>query len=123
MLGGPKPLGTFGHCKRCQSGVGFWMIAQMKIAQIAPLMESVPPKLFGGTERVVSYLCEELVRRGHQVTLFASGDSVTKAELVPCGHMAIRLNPRVRDHVPHYMMMLDEVRRRAASFDVLHFHI
>ncbi len=95
----------------------------MKIAQIAPLMESVPPKLYGGTERVVSYLCEELVRQGHEVTLFASGDSVTKAELVPCGHMAIRLNPRVRDHVPHYMMMLDEVRRRAASFDVLHFHI
>jgi len=95
----------------------------MKIAQIAPLMESVPPKLYGGTERVVSYLCEELVRQGHEVTLFASGDSVTKAELVPCGHMAIRLNPRVRDYVPHYMIMLDEVRRRAPSFDVLHFHI
>jgi glycosyltransferase involved in cell wall biosynthesis len=87
------------------------------------LMESVPPKLYGGTERVVSYLCEELVRQGHDVTLFASGDSITTANLVACGHMAIRLNPRVRDHIPHYMMMLDEVRRRAPSFDVLHFHI
>jgi glycosyltransferase involved in cell wall biosynthesis len=95
----------------------------MKIAQIAPLMESVPPKLYGGTERVVSYLCEELVRQGHEVTLFASGDSVTRAELVACGHVAIRLNPRVRDYVPHYMIMLDEVRRRAHTFDILHFHI
>jgi glycosyltransferase involved in cell wall biosynthesis len=95
----------------------------MKIAQIAPLMESVPPKLYGGTERVVSYLCEELVRQGHEVTLFASGDSVTKAELVACTHVAIRLNPRVHDYVPHYMIMLDEVRRRASTFDMLHFHI
>jgi glycosyltransferase involved in cell wall biosynthesis len=96
----------------------------MKIAQIAPLMESVPPKLYGGTERVVSYLCEELVRQGHEVTLFASGDSVTKAELVSCStHVAIRLNPRVRDYIPHYMIMLDEVRRRASTFDVIHFHI
>jgi glycosyltransferase involved in cell wall biosynthesis len=95
----------------------------MKIAQIAPLMESVPPKLYGGTERVVSYLCEELVRQGHEVTLFASGDSVTTAKLVPCSHMAIRLNPRVRDHIPYYMIMLDEVRRRATHFDMIHFHI
>ncbi|MBV9590583.1 MAG: glycosyltransferase family 4 protein [Hyphomicrobiales bacterium] len=95
----------------------------MKIAQIAPLMESVPPKLYGGTERVVSYLCEEFVRQGHDVTLFASGDSITKAKLVTCGHTAIRLNPRVRDYVPHYMIMLEEVRRRASSFDILHFHI
>ena len=95
----------------------------MKIAQIAPLMESVPPKLYGGTERIVSYLCEELVRQGHQVTLFASGDSVTAAELVPCASEAIRLNPLIQDYIPHYMIMLDRVRRRAASIDVLHSHI
>src|ERR1700738_2790109 len=91
----------------------------MKIAQIAPLMESVPPKLYGGTERIVSYLCEELVRQGHQVTLFASGDSVTAAELVPCASEAIRLNPLIQDYIPHHMIMLDRVRRRAASFDAL----
>jgi glycosyltransferase involved in cell wall biosynthesis len=95
----------------------------MKIAQIAPLMESVPPKLYGGTERVVSYLSEELVRRGHDVTLFASGDSTTAAELVSCAPEAIRLASLVQDHVPHYILMLDEVRRRAHSFDILHFHI
>jgi glycosyltransferase involved in cell wall biosynthesis len=95
----------------------------MKIAQIAPLMESVPPRLYGGTERVVSHLTEELVRRGHQVTLFASGDSITAAELVPCAKQAIRLNPGIRDYVPHYMIMLDKVRSLAPSFDVLHFHI
>jgi glycosyltransferase involved in cell wall biosynthesis len=95
----------------------------MKIAQIAPLMESVPPRLYGGTERVVSHLCEALVRKGHEVTLFASGDSITSADLVPCTTEAIRLNPAVKDHVPHYMMMLDKVRRTAGRFDVLHFHI
>jgi glycosyltransferase involved in cell wall biosynthesis len=95
----------------------------MKIAQIAPLMESVPPTLYGGTERVVSHLCEELVREGHEVTLFATGDSQTAAKLVPCAIRAIRLDPHVQDHVPYYMRMLDRVRRRAFSFDVLHFHI
>lgn len=95
----------------------------MRIAQIAPLMESVPPKLYGGTERVVSYLCEELVQLGHEVTLFASGDSITAAELVPCTREAIRLNPLIQDYIPHYMMMLDKVRRRASSFDIMHFHI
>lgn len=95
----------------------------MKIAQIAPLMESVPPKLYGGTERVVSYLSEELVRQGHEVTLFASGDSVTSARLVACTDKAIRLNPGVRDYVPYYMIMLDKVRRSSHLFDVLHFHI
>ena len=69
----------------------------MKIAQIAPLAESVPPRLYGGTERIVSYLTEELVRQGHEVTLFASGDSVTQAELVPVTDMALRLNPDVTD--------------------------
>jgi glycosyltransferase involved in cell wall biosynthesis len=95
----------------------------MKIAQIAPLFESVPPRLYGGTERVVSYLTEELVRQGHEVTLFASADSVTTAELVPCSAAALRLDPTVRDSIPHYMLMLDQVRERAEDFDVLHFHI
>ncbi|MFZ2105798.1 MAG: glycosyltransferase family 4 protein [Roseiarcus sp.] len=95
----------------------------MKIAQIAPLMESVPPRLYGGTERVVSHLCEALVRKGHEVTLFASGDSITSADLVPCTTEAIRLNPAIKDYVPHYMIMLDKVRRIARRFDVLHFHI
>jgi glycosyltransferase involved in cell wall biosynthesis len=95
----------------------------MKIAQIAPLMESVPPRLYGGTERVVSHLTEELVRLGHEVTLFASSDSVTSATLVCCAEQALRLNPAVKDHVPHYMVMLDKVRTLADRFDVLHFHI
>ena len=95
----------------------------MKIAQIAPLMESVPPQLYGGTERVVSHLCEALVQEGHDVTLFASGDSVTSARLVACTKEAIRLNPAIQDHVPHYMIMLDKLRRSSHLFDILHFHI
>jgi glycosyltransferase involved in cell wall biosynthesis len=95
----------------------------MRIAQIAPLIESVPPRLYGGTERIVSYLTEELVRQGHEVTLFASGDSLTAAELVPCSERALRLESTVRDPLPYYMVMLDRVRRRADEFDVLHFHI
>jgi glycosyltransferase involved in cell wall biosynthesis len=96
---------------------------KLKIAQIAPLMESVPPRLYGGTERIVSYLTEELVGLGHEVTLFASGDSITAANLVPCVPKALRLDPRVRDPIPYYMLMLDRVRQRADDFDVLHFHI
>jgi glycosyltransferase involved in cell wall biosynthesis len=95
----------------------------MKIAQIAPLMESVPPRLYGGTERVVSHLSEELVRQGHDVTLFASGDSVTSAHLVAGTTQAIRLNYAILDHIPHYMIMLDKLRRRSHLFDILHFHI
>jgi glycosyltransferase involved in cell wall biosynthesis len=95
----------------------------MKIAQIAPLMESVPPRYYGGTERVVSYLTEELVAQGHEVTLFASGDSITAADLVPCCTQALRLDAAVKDVVPYYMLMLDKVRSRFAEFDVLHFHI
>jgi glycosyltransferase involved in cell wall biosynthesis len=95
----------------------------MKIAQIAPLMESVPPRLYGGTERIVSYLTEELVALGHDVTLFASGDSITAANLVPCVPKALRLDASVRDATPYYMLMLDRVRQRAGDFDVLHFHI
>ena len=95
----------------------------MKIAQISPLIESVPPRLYGGTERIVFQLTEELVRHGHDVTLFASGDSVTSAELVRCASRALRLDPNVRDPVPYYMLMLDRVRERAEEFDILHFHI
>jgi glycosyltransferase involved in cell wall biosynthesis len=95
----------------------------MKIAQIAPLIESVPPRFYGGTERVVSYLTEELVRLGHDVTLFASGDSVTSARLVSCATTALRLDPKVRDPIPYYMLMLDRVRECADDFDILHFHI
>jgi glycosyltransferase involved in cell wall biosynthesis len=95
----------------------------VKIAQIAPLMESVPPRLYGGTERIVSYLTEELVALGHDVTLFASGDSITTANLVPCVPQALRLDASVHDTIPYYMLMLDRVRQRADDFDILHFHI
>ena len=80
-------------------------------------------EFYGGTERVVSHLTEELVRLGHDVTLFASGDSVTSAALVGCATVALRLDPNVIDAIPYYMLMLDRVRRQAAEFDILHFHI
>ncbi len=95
----------------------------MKIAQIAPLAESCPPRLYGGIERIVSYLADELVRKGHDVTLFASGDSKTSAELVSCCDVALRLNPDVQDPIPYHVIMLEKVRQRAHEFDVLHFHI
>jgi glycosyltransferase involved in cell wall biosynthesis len=95
----------------------------VKIAQIAPLTERVPPRLYGGTERIVSYLTEELVRQGHEVTLFASGDSVTAARLVAGAPTALRLNPDVRDPLPYHLLMLENVRQYADRFDVLHFHI
>jgi glycosyltransferase involved in cell wall biosynthesis len=92
----------------------------MKIAQIAPLHESVPPKLYGGTERIVSYLTEELVAANHDVTLFASADSVTRARLVP----ALRLSATpIVDSVAHYIRLLELVFREADQFDILHFHI
>jgi glycosyltransferase involved in cell wall biosynthesis len=97
--------------------------AVMKIAQIAPLIESVPPRAYGGTERVVHYLTEELVALGHEVSLFASGDSVTAATLVPCGPTSLRREENVRDVLPYYLLMLDRVREQADAFDVLHFHI
>jgi glycosyltransferase involved in cell wall biosynthesis len=96
---------------------------RLKIAQISPLMESVPPRLYGGTERIVSYLTEELEGLGHDVTLFASGDSVTAAKLISCVPQALRLDASIRDIVPYYMLMLDRVRQRSEDFDVLHFHI
>ena len=95
----------------------------MHIAQIAPLTEAIPPKLYGGTERVVSWLTEELIALGHEVTLFASGDSHTSASLVPVWPKALRLDGSVRDACALHMMMLEHVRRRAADFDLLHFHL
>ena len=94
----------------------------MRIAQIAPLYESCPPRLYGGSERVVSYLTEELVRQGHDVTLFASGDSRTSARLEACCETALRLDPRIKDPIPFHVVMLDKVRAAADQFDVLHFH-
>jgi glycosyltransferase involved in cell wall biosynthesis len=95
----------------------------MRIAQIAPLTEAIPPKLYGGTERVIHWLTEELVALGHDVTLFASGDSRTSAELVPVWPKALRLDGAVCDPCALHMMMLEHVRRRAADFDFLHFHL
>jgi len=95
----------------------------MKIAQIAPLAESVPPKLYGGTERVVSYLTEELVRLGHDVTLFASGDSETTAKLMAAAPRALRLDPTVKDPLAPLTLMVERVRAMAHEFDILHFHI
>ena len=95
----------------------------MKIAQVAPLYESVPPSYYGGTERVVSYLTEELVRQKHEVTLFASGDSVTSARLVPCCKKSLRLDQTSIDPIPHHLLMLERVYRMAHEFDVVHFHI
>lgn len=94
----------------------------MKVAQVAPLYESVPPKLYGGTERVVSFLTEELVRQGHKVTLFGSGDSQTSAELVPVTERALRLNPAVKDGLAHHILQLEMVRERMEEFDVIHYH-
>jgi len=95
----------------------------MRIAQIAPLTEAVPPKLYGGTERIVSYLTEELVELGHDVTLFASGDSVTSATLAPMCPQALRLDRSVRDPFASLFLMLEQIYRRADEFDVLHFHL
>jgi glycosyltransferase involved in cell wall biosynthesis len=95
----------------------------LKIAQVAPLFESVPPKMYGGTERIVSYLTEELVRRGHEVTLFASGDSVTSARLRPVGDHALRLDRDCRDSLAHHITMLEQVEQEAQDFDIVHYHI
>jgi glycosyltransferase involved in cell wall biosynthesis len=95
----------------------------MKIAQIAPLFERVPPKLYGGTERVVSYLTEELVHQGHDVTLFASGDSITSAKLEGIGTAAVRLDPHCVAPDARQVLLLERVFCRAHEFDVLHFHI
>lgn len=94
----------------------------MRIAHIAPLAESVPPRLYGGTERVIWWLTEALVDLGHDVTLFASGDSVTSAQLVPCVPDSLRL-AGINDHIASLLAMLDQVNRAAEDFDILHFHI
>jgi glycosyltransferase involved in cell wall biosynthesis len=95
----------------------------MRIAQVAPLYESVPPKLYGGTERVASYLTEALVAMGHDVTLFASGDSETAARLIPGCPTSLRLNRECIDHLAHHYVMLQEVMDRAEEFDIVHFHV
>ena len=95
----------------------------MRIAQVAPLFESVPPKLYGGTERVVSWLTEELVTMGHEVTLFASGDSMTSARLVPGCQRALRLSKDSIDFVPHHLSMFEQVYAQKNDFDLIHFHV
>jgi len=95
----------------------------MKIAQIAPLYEAVPPKLYGGTERVVSFLTEELVAMGHDVTLFASGDSVTSAKLEAAWPQALRLDKSIRDTMAPQMLLMEHVFEMAGQFDILHFHV
>jgi glycosyltransferase involved in cell wall biosynthesis len=95
----------------------------MRIAQVAPLYESVPPKYYGGTERVVSYLTEELVRQGHEVTLFASGDSETNARLLAACRRSLRLDKRYQGEMAHHFVMLERVFQRAGEFDIIHFHV
>jgi glycosyltransferase involved in cell wall biosynthesis len=95
----------------------------MRIAQVAPLFESVPPKLYGGTERVVSWLTEELVSLGHEVTLFASGDSMTHARLVPGCEQSLRLDPGCVDQLAHHFVLMEQVLRQKNDFDIIHFHV
>jgi glycosyltransferase involved in cell wall biosynthesis len=95
----------------------------LRIAQVAPLFESVPPRLYGGTERIVSYLTEELVRMGHDVTLFASGDSRTSAKLAPMCEVATRLDARDPDELALHVLMMERVFARAQRFDVIHLHV
>lgn len=94
----------------------------MRIAQVAPLFESVPPKRYGGTERVVSWLTEELVQQGHEVTLFASGDSETRANLVPVCPKALWQDKECRESLPHHVHMIELVFRDVSMFDIIHFH-
>ena len=94
----------------------------MRIAQVAPLIESVPPKHYGGTERIVSYLTEELVRAGHEVTLFASGDSITNARLIAPFQRSVRKNDRCKDPMAREVVLMDHVVEHAHEFDVIHFH-
>ncbi|HVT09600.1 MAG TPA: glycosyltransferase family 4 protein [Polyangia bacterium] len=95
----------------------------MRIAQVSPLYESVPPKLYGGTERVVYFLTEALLDLGHEVTLFASGDSRTRASLVPVAPTALRLNAHCQEQIAPHVRLVEEVMRRADEFDVIHFHV
>jgi glycosyltransferase involved in cell wall biosynthesis len=95
----------------------------MRIAQVAPLMEAVPPKLYGGTERIVSFLTDQLAELGHDVTLFASGDSVTKATLEPVWPCALRLDNTMRDYLAPHIVMMEQIARRADEFDIIHLHV
>src|ERR1700684_1036419 len=95
----------------------------LRVAQVGQLFESVPPRYYGGTERVVSWLTEALVELGHDVTLFASGDSRTAAQLGPVCPRAIRFDTQIRDWVAVYIRYLELVRQRADDFDLIHFHI
>src|SRR5207248_9897314 len=95
----------------------------MRIAIVSPLYESVPPKLYGGTERVVSYLTDELVRQGHRVTLFASGDSATRARLHASSQRGLRLDADCRDQLAHHVVMLDQVIDAADDLAIIHFNI
>lgn len=95
----------------------------MKIAQVAPLFESVPPHLYGGTERIVHYLTEELIHQGHEVTLFASGDSITNARLVTCVNRALRLSQTYQDAVPLHLLLLERLLSEIEDYDIVHFHL
>ena len=95
----------------------------MRIAQVAPLYERVPPRYYGGTERVVSYLTEALIEQGHQVTLFASGDSLTRAKLISACAQSLRLDPDCIDELAYHLLQLEQVFQRAHYFDIIHFHI
>src|SRR5690606_12380628 len=105
---------------RCRNGQ---RSSAVRIAQVAPLYECVPPRLYGGTERVVAYLTDQLVRQGHEVTLFASGDSKTAAEHVPIGRCATRLDPDCRDPLARHILLLERVFSMLAEFAVVHFPI
>src|SRR5437660_9658801 len=104
------------------SGVCLQRRKLMRIAQIAPLTEAIPPKLYGGTERVIHWLTEELVRLGHDITLFASGDSMTSARLVPCCTESLRLATRCVDQLAHHVVLLEKVLQEKNKFDLIHFH-
>jgi glycosyltransferase involved in cell wall biosynthesis len=94
----------------------------MRIGQVAPLYERVPPLYYGGTERIVSYLTEELIKQGHDLTLFASGDSITKGRLIaPCA-ISLRLDSTCEDRFAYQFLQLEQVFQHAASFDIIHFH-
>jgi glycosyltransferase involved in cell wall biosynthesis len=95
----------------------------MKIALVAPLMEAVPPRLYGGSERIVAFLSDELTALGHDVTLFASGDSITKAKLEPVWPCALRLDPAIRDYLAPHIVMMEKLAARAPEFDVVHLHV
>src|SRR3954463_13346155 len=108
-------------CWKCASSA---RVIAMRIAQVAPLYEAVPPRLYGGTERIVAHLTDALVELGHKVTLFASADARTNAKLVPVRAQAIRLDPPPLKPAPAaHLSMLHELHRRAREFDVLHFHV